>query len=127
MAEDTPGRGVLHQQLQERLPMQGNDSRRDFYTMVEVSELSKYHVQWDSFPELQAVHLEYLAVYKVFRCAICSSNKASSGTLCCIPPKHLHNHVHQHLPHMAETELEDIMASVLRDYPLHQGRHPSVP
>nr|KIR45786.1 hypothetical protein I312_05148 [Cryptococcus bacillisporus CA1280] len=28
---------------------------------------------------------------------------------------------------MAETELEDIMASVLRDYPLHQGRHPSVP
>lgn len=35
MAEDTPGRGVLHQQLQERLPMQGNDSRRDFYTMVE--------------------------------------------------------------------------------------------
>lgn len=84
-------------------------------------------MQWDSSPELQAVHLEYLAVYQVFRCAICSRNKASRGTSSCILPKHLHKHPHQHLAHMAETELEDIMASVLRDYPLHQGRHPSVP
>ncbi|OWZ60637.1 hypothetical protein AYX14_07114 [Cryptococcus neoformans] len=56
MAEDTEGRGVLHQ-------MQGKNSRGDFYIMAGVSELSEYYVQWHSSDELQAVHLEYLPGY----------------------------------------------------------------
>ncbi|OXH09238.1 hypothetical protein C370_04374, partial [Cryptococcus neoformans A1-35-8] len=53
MAEDTEGRGVLHQ-------VQGKNARGDFYIMAGVSELSEYYVQWHSSDELEAVHLEYL-------------------------------------------------------------------
>ncbi|OXH13240.1 hypothetical protein C369_02564, partial [Cryptococcus neoformans A5-35-17] len=120
MAEDTEGRGVLHQ-------VQGKNARGDFYIMAGVSELSEYYVQWHSSDELEAVHLEYLPVYHVFRCSICSSNKESRGTSSCITPKHLHSHPHQHLPHMAATELQAVMTNLLRRYPLHQGQHPSVP
>lgn len=99
----------------------------DFCLFHSVSELSEYYVQWHSSDELEAVHLEYLPVYHVFRCSICSSNKESRGTSSCITPKHLHSHPHQHLPHMAATELQTVMTNLLRRYPLHQGQHPSVP
>lgn len=99
----------------------------DFCLFHSVSELSEYYVQWHSSDELEAVHLEYLPVYRVFRCSICSSNKKSKGTSSCITPKHLHSHPHQHLPHITATELQTVMTNLLRRYPLHQGQHPSVP
>lgn len=91
------------------------------------SELSEYYVQWDSSPELQDVHLEYLPIYQVFRCTICSGGNMSRGTSSCILSKNLQHHVHQHLPHMTETQLEDIMTSVLSHYPPYQGQHPKIP
>ncbi|OWZ60595.1 hypothetical protein AYX14_07093 [Cryptococcus neoformans] len=74
MAEDTEGRGVLHQ-------MQGKNSRGDFYIMAGVSELSEYYAQWHSSDELQAQQQEiqgYIKLYHTQTLAQPSSSTSSS-------------------------------------------------
>ncbi|OWZ74721.1 hypothetical protein C365_07059, partial [Cryptococcus neoformans Bt85] len=104
------------------------NNRGMFYSSTAVHDISIYQTSWVSSPDLFALKLQYLPVYKVFRCTSCMTSSNRNAPKGCIHSSNLAKHLHTF--HDCKRSLEDIQQqinAVISDHPPHEGSHPHVP
>lgn len=97
-------------------------------TSALVHDVSTYQTSWVSSPDLIMLRLQYLPVYKVFRCTRCMASTNPKAPKGCIHPAKLAKHLLSY--HDSKHSLEEIQQQIDRlssNHPPHESLHPLIP
>ncbi|OXG13590.1 hypothetical protein C367_06137 [Cryptococcus neoformans Ze90-1] len=120
-------------EYKEESPSEGDDpratnDRRMFYYSAAARDVQTYQTSWVSSPDLIALKLQYLPIYKVFRCTFCITACNRNSPKGCIHPANLAKHLRNfHDSRHSLEEIQQQINAVFSNYPPHEGLHPLIP